>query len=74
MTYILMIRNDPGRHLGIAFRLWFAVASLLPLGGLLALRWNEGVSALMMFLGTAVTGVLQVLLAIYMNGVKVLPS
>jgi hypothetical protein len=74
MTYILTIRNDRDCRLGVAYRLWFVVAAVLPLVGLGVLRWDGGVSALVMVVGTAVTGVLQVLLAVYMKRVKVLPS
>lgn len=72
MTYILTIRNASDYHLGIRYRLWFVLASILPVVSFGVFKWYAGTSALLMFLGTAVTGFLQVLLAVDMKRSKVL--
>ncbi|KAH7418730.1 hypothetical protein BKA64DRAFT_655083 [Cadophora sp. MPI-SDFR-AT-0126] len=60
MTYILTIRNASDYHLGIRYRLWFVLACILPVVALSIFKWYAGISALVTFLGTAVTGFLQV--------------
>ncbi|KFY23895.1 hypothetical protein V493_05571 [Pseudogymnoascus sp. VKM F-4281 (FW-2241)] len=73
MTYILTIRHDSTSHLSTAYRIWFCLAYILPLVALGIFRWYDGMSALLTFLGTAVTGFLQVLLAVEMKRGKGLP-
>tara|TARA_R110002060_G_scaffold64107_4_gene73299 strand:- start:681 stop:902 length:222 start_codon:yes stop_codon:yes gene_type:complete len=73
MTYILTIRNASDHLLGVRYRLWFALACILPIVAISILKWYWGLSALVMFLGTVVTGLLQVLLAVDMKRSKVLP-
>ena len=73
MTYILTIRQASDHRLGVRYRLWFSVASILPVVALSILKWYGGLGELLMFLGTVVTGFLQVLLAVDMRRSKVLP-
>ncbi|KFY34726.1 hypothetical protein V494_06528 [Pseudogymnoascus sp. VKM F-4513 (FW-928)] len=73
MTYVLTIRNPSGYHRGIRYRLWFVVACILPVVAFSIFKWYAGMSALVAFLGTAVTGFLQVLLAVDMKRPKALP-
>lgn len=73
MTYILTIQNASDYHLGIRYQLWFVLACILPVVAFSVFKWYTGLSALVMFLGTAVTGFLQVLLAVDMKRSKVLP-
>ena len=73
MTYILTIRNASDYPLGMRYRLWFVLAFILPVVAFSVFKWYAGMSALVTFLGTAVTGFLQVLLAVDMKRSKILP-
>jgi hypothetical protein len=73
MTYILTARNAGDYHLSIRYRVWFVLACILPILAFGLFKWYAGMSALLTFLGTAVTGFLQVLLAVDMKRSKVLP-
>jgi hypothetical protein len=53
--------------------LWFVLAFILLVMAFSVFKWYTGMSVLVMFLGTAVTGFLQVLLAIDIKRSKVLP-
>lgn len=72
MTYILTIRNASDYHLGMRYRLWFVLACSLPVVAFSIFKWYAGMSAVT-FLGTAVTGFLQLLLAVNIKRSKVLP-
>ncbi|KFY51927.1 hypothetical protein V496_08735 [Pseudogymnoascus sp. VKM F-4515 (FW-2607)] len=74
MTYILTIRNAGDHHLGIRYRLWLILASILPVVALSIFKWHARMGALITFLCTAVTGVLQVLLAVDMKRSHDLPK
>ncbi|OBT98838.1 hypothetical protein VE01_03277 [Pseudogymnoascus verrucosus] len=74
MTYILTFRNASDHHLGMRYRLWFVLASILPVVALSIFKWYSGTSVLIAFLGTAVTGILQVLLAVDMKRAHGLPN
>lgn len=74
MTYILTVRNHSDDHLGIRYRLWFILACILPVVALSVFKWYAGISALVTFLTTAVTGTLQVLLAVDMKRSHDLPK
>jgi hypothetical protein len=75
MTYILTIRslNSHTNHLRKRHKAWFVLAFFLPIVSLAAMWWTPGVSDLLSFVGTAVTGFLQVVLVVDMKGPKVLP-
>ncbi|KFY84364.1 hypothetical protein V500_09379 [Pseudogymnoascus sp. VKM F-4518 (FW-2643)] len=73
MTYILTVRNASD-HLGIRYRLWFILVCIVPVVALSIFKWYAGISALVTFLTTAVTGVLQVLLAVDMKRSHDLPK
>lgn len=76
MTYILTSRsaNSHANSLGKRHKVWFFLAGLLPVVSLAVLKWSQGISALLSFIGTAVTGFLQVVLALEMQSPKdVLP-
>ncbi|KIM94137.1 hypothetical protein OIDMADRAFT_184538 [Oidiodendron maius Zn] len=73
MTYILTIRNARDHHLGMRYQCWLALACILPAVAFCVFKWYAGMSALLAFLGTVVTGFLQVLLAVDMKRSKVLP-
>ena len=74
MTYVLTKRSASDYHLamGMGHRLWFILACILPIVAFSVFKWYPGLSALIMFLGTAVTGFLQVLLAVEIKKPKVL--
>lgn len=74
MTYVLTIRNAGDHHLGIRYRFWFILACILPVVALGIFKWHARMSALITFLSTAVTGVLQVLLAVDMKRSHDLPK
>jgi predicted membrane channel-forming protein YqfA (hemolysin III family) len=74
MTYTLAFRNAGDHHLGMRYRLWFILASILPVVALSIFKWYSGMSVLITFLGTAVTGILQVLLAVNMKRTHDLPK
>jgi hypothetical protein len=75
MTYILTIRSldSHTNHIGKRRNAWFVLAFFLPVVSLAVIKWTPGVSALLSFVGTAVTGFLQVVLVVDMQGPKVLP-
>lgn len=73
MTYVLTIRNTTDQNLGMRYHGWFIVAGILPVIALGVLRWHPGISGLLGFLGSAVTGFLQVLLAVDMKRARFLP-
>ncbi|KAH9204121.1 hypothetical protein DL95DRAFT_398768 [Leptodontidium sp. 2 PMI_412] len=73
MTYILTIRNASDYPLGMRHQLWFTLACILPVVSFGVFKWYAGMSALLTFLGTAVTGFLQVLLVVDIKRSKVLP-
>jgi hypothetical protein len=74
MTSILTFRNAGDHNLGMRYRLWFVLAYILPVMALSIFKWYSGMSALITFLGTAVTGILQVLLAVDMKRAHDLPK
>lgn len=67
MTYVLFSRNSSDNRLGMRYKLWFGLACAFPVVALIVIRWNAGMSALATFIGTAVTGILQVFLAVNMG-------
>jgi hypothetical protein len=73
MTYVLTTRTtDHG--IGARYHLWFLLACIFPITSMGVFEWNTGMSALLSFLGTAVTGFLQILLAVDMKRGHQLPS
>ena len=73
MTYMLTVRNSSDHNLDTYYRLWFLLAYLVPVIAFSVFKWHAGMSALLAFLGTAVIGFLQVLLAVDMKMSTVLP-
>jgi predicted CDP-diglyceride synthetase/phosphatidate cytidylyltransferase len=75
MTYVLTRHSasSPTDPLGKRYRAWFVLAWLLPVVSFAVLRWSQGISTLLSFVGSAVTGFLQVVLVVDMRGPKVLP-
>jgi hypothetical protein len=75
MTYILTIRSldSHTNHIGKRHKAWFVLAFFFPVVSLAGMKWTPGVSALLSFVGTAVTGFLQVVLVVDMKSPKVLP-
>lgn len=74
MTHILTIRNSRDYHLGMHYRLWIVLACILPVVAISIFKWHIEMSALVMFLSTAVTGFLQVILAVHMKRSYDLPK
>jgi hypothetical protein len=64
MLHTLFTRQSPASSLGWGHYVWFSVASLLPVTALATQSIRPGISALMSYLGTAITGFLQVLLVV----------
>jgi hypothetical protein len=75
MTYVLTIRS-PASHtgrLGRRYKAWFIFAFFLPIVSFAVMRWRPGLNPLLSFVGTAVTGFLQVVLVVDVRRPKVLP-
>jgi hypothetical protein len=64
MLHTLFTRQSPASSLEWGHYIWFSVASLLPVIAIATCSTRPGISALMSYLGTAMTGFLQVLLAV----------
>jgi hypothetical protein len=63
MLYILSTRDSPRSSLDGPHYAWFIVTSLLPIIALVTCGVRPGLSAILSYLGTAMAGFLQVLLA-----------
>jgi hypothetical protein len=74
MTYVLTIRSlgSHTNHLGRRHKAWFVLAFFLPVVSFAVMRWMPGLNPLLSFVGTAVTGFLQVVLVVDMRSLKVL--
>lgn len=75
MTYILTSRtlDSKANHLGKRHKAWFVLAHLLPVVSFAVTRSMPGLAALLSFVGTAVTGILQVVLVVGERDTKGLP-
>jgi hypothetical protein len=72
MLYILFTRDSPRSSLYGPHYAWFIVASLLPVIALVTYGVRPGLSAILSYLGTAMAGFLQVLLAMgFKEGEKI---
>jgi hypothetical protein len=58
------------KSLGVRLVVWVIGAAILPVVALVVLRWSVGMNGLLSFVGTAVNGFLQVVLAIHVKGAR----
>ena len=73
ITYILSSYSTSPhgtKSLGVRLGVWVIGAAILPVVALVVLRWSVGMNGLLSFVGTAVNGFLQVVLAIHVKGAR----